>query len=372
MKVVIAPDSFGGTLTAVEAARAIAAGWASSCPADELALHPMSDGGPGFVDVLAGHLPGAELISVPVSDPLGRPVPATLLSSTPGRSEKRPDVYLESAQAAGLHLVAPEERSPLTASTYGVGLLLAAALDQNPGRIMIGLGGTATTDGGTGALTALGLDIDGSWLAGGAVDPGGLDPRLRDLELLVATDVDNPLLGLSGAAAVYGPQKGASANDIQVLDAGLARWAEQLKRAFGVDVAGMPGAGAAGGLAAGLFALGGRRVAGSTTVLAVSGAADAIDTADLVVTGEGAYDATSLRGKVVGAVAARAAEAALPCLVLAGTVGVGQREMSANGVEAAYALADLAGSAEAARAEPARWLTALAARVSRQWSPRAG
>jgi glycerate 2-kinase len=362
MRVIVAPDCFGGTLTAVAAAAAIAEGWSRTVPDDTLVQVPVSDGGPGFVDVLAAARLGT-LTSLTVADPLGRPVPASMLLSDRV-------AYLESAQAAGLHLLSPDERNPLHASSAGVGQLVRAALDAGAAEIVIGLGGTAVNDGGAGLLGALGLSGTKDWLEGdpGPLNPIGLDPRLREVSLIAATDVDNPLLGLQGASAVYGPQKGATPDDVQRLDAALARWAGALRRDLGVDVANQPGAGAAGGLGAALFALGATRRSGIELVLAAVDLAGHIADADLVVTGEGSYDAQSLRGKAVSGVARAAAGQALPCLVLAGAVEVGVREAAAHGVDAAYATADLAGSADRSRADAAYWLSELAARVARQWS----
>lgn len=360
VRVIVAPDCFGGTLTAVAASRAVADGWTRTAPDDVLVQVPVSDGGPGFVDVLVAAGLG-RVVPVRVADPLGRPVPAHVLLS--GRT-----AYLESAQAAGLHLLAPGERDPLRASSAGVGQLVRAALEAGANEIVVGLGGTAVNDGGAGLLGALGLGGTDAWLDPGPLEPSGLDPRLRDVTLIAATDVDNPLLGLHGASAVYGPQKGASPDDVQRLDAALARWAAALHRDLGADVANRPGAGAAGGLGAALYALGATRRSGIELVLDAVGLAGQIAAADLVITGEGSYDAQSLRGKAVSGVARIAAEQALPCLVLAGTVEVGVREAAAHGVDAAYSTADLAGSVEASRAEPAYWLSELAARVARQWS----
>lgn len=362
VRVIVAPDCFGGTLTAVAAARAIADGWSRAVPGDTVVQLPVSDGGPGFVDVLAAAGIG-ERTSATVCDPFGRWVPASLLVAGPV-------AYVESAQAAGLHLLSAEERDPYRASSAGVGQLVRAALDAGVDEIVVGLGGTAVNDGGAGLLGALGLGGANSWLdpEPGPLDPTGLDPRLRRVSLIAATDVDNPLLGLHGASAVYGPQKGATPDDVQRLDAALARWAAALRRDLGADVADLPGAGAAGGLGAALFALGATRRSGIELVLDAIGLAAQVAGADLVITGEGSYDAQSLRGKAVSGVARTAAEHALPCLVLAGTVEVGAREAAAHGVDAAYATADLAGSAEASRAEAAYWLTELATRVARQWS----
>lgn len=366
----MAPDEFGGTLTAVEAAEAIASGWRSVAPHDQLDLAPLSDGGTGFLAVLAAALPASRLLAVPVQDPLGRPVTAHLLVD--GGT-----VYVESAQACGLHLLTAAERSPTTTSTYGVGQLLAAALDAGAERLVVGLGGSGTNDGGAGLLAALGvagLGQDGAALAPGGAALTGLerlvgtpDPRWAGVDLVAATDVDAPLLGLLGASAVFGPQKGASRTDVQLLDRALTAWADALERHVGSRVRDLPGAGAAGGLGAALFALGGRREPGFALVQNLVGLPAKVSGAQLVVTGEGTLDASSLRGKVVSGVGAAAAAQGLPCVVLAGQVTVGRGEYAAAGIDAAYAVADAVGLA-AALERPAAELAGLAARVAREWS----
>lgn len=371
MRVLIAPDSFGGTLSAVEAATAIADGWRRTDPAADLVARPLSDGGPGFIDVLVSGLPRARRLPVEVRDPLGRPTPGeVLLDGATG--------YVESAQAAGLHLVTPDERDPNVTTSFGVGTLIAAAVEAGAGEIVVGLGGSATNDGGAGMLAGLGVVArDGT---GGPLPYGGAAlsavaavdgvPLLRGARLVAATDVDNPLLGIAGASAVFGPQKGASADDVQRLDAALARWAEVLERELPgapPNLANLPGAGAAGGLGAAIFALGGRRESGIALVQQAVGLDDAIANADLVISGEGSFDWQSLRGKVAAGVAEIATDHGVPCVVLAGQVAVGRREIAAAGVEAAYAVAEHAGSVEAAMADPADRLADLAAHVARRW-----
>lgn len=370
MRVLVATDGFGGTLSAVQAADAVADGWRRTSPADDVVPVPLSDGGPGLVEVLARVRPTAELRRVVVEDPLGRPVPAHWLldGST---------AWIESAAACGLHLLSRAERDPRRTTTYGVGQLVLAALDAGASRLVVGLGGSATNDGGAGLLTALGLDrldagrrpLDpgGAALARCALLSGRPDPRLGDVELVAGTDVDAPLLGLRGASAVFGPQKGASREDVLELDAALTRWADVLEAHLHVAVRDRPGAGAAGGLGAALLALGGRRESGLSMVSDAVRLDDQVAGADLVVTGEGTFDATSLTGKVVGGVAALAAAHAVPCLVLAGQVKLGRREAAAAGVDAAYAVADEVGL-DAALGRPAPELAALATRVARQWS----
>lgn len=370
MRVLLAPDGFGGTLSAAEAAAAMADGWSSVAQDDELDVAPLSDGGPGLVEVLAAALPDAVRHTAVVEDPLARPVEAAFLVD--GTT-----AYVEAAAACGLHLLAEAERDPEVTTTYGVGQLVAAALDLGATRIVVGLGGSATNDGGAGLLAALGVsrvDAAGARLVPGGTALRGLDRlegqpdrRLAAVELVVATDVDSPLLGLYGASATFGPQKGASREAVARLDAALARWADVLEPHLGVSVRDLPGAGAAGGLGAALLALGGRREPGIELVERLVGLEQRVAAADLVVTGEGALDPTSLTGKVVSGVAALAAAHAVPCVVLAGSVSIGRREAAAAGIEASYSLIDTVGR-ERALGEPASALAELAARVARQWS----
>ncbi|MGQ0482960.1 MAG: glycerate kinase family protein [Pseudonocardia sp.] len=386
MRVVIAPDSVGGTLSATEAAAAVAAGWRRVAPADELRELPLADGGTGFVAVLRAAL-GGELHEAMVTGPLGRTaVPARWLRVRTGGVVVG---YVEAAQACGLHLVPPPARDPDTsraATSRGVGELLAAAAAAGVHRLVVGLGGSACTDGGAGALAALGAGpVDGAGTGlpdGGAAlarcrglaswpAPGLVQHGLAVPELVLAADVDNPLLGRHGAAAVFGPQKGADEEAVADLEAALARWAEVLAGATGRDpgeVAVDPGGGAAGGLGAALLALGGRRVSGAGLVRELTGLDAALDDCDLVLTGEGSFDWQSLRGKLVTAVARGAAERGLPCVVLAGQVAVGRREAAAVGVAEAYSVAEHAGGVAASMADPAGTLADLAAEIAGQWT----
>ncbi|WP_018685708.1 glycerate kinase [Actinokineospora enzanensis] len=340
MRVVIAPDCFGGTLTAAAAADAIAAGWSRGAPAARLTTCPLADGGPGFVDVLHAAL-GGNLRLTSVTGPLGDPVDARWLVHD--------DVaYLESAEAIGLHLVPPDERTMAceTATTQGVGELIMAARDAGVATIVVGLGGSATTDGGRGALHVL----------------EGPLPRL-----VMAADVANPLLGPHGAAATFGPQKGADPAAVDRLAGRLTAWADEVAARCGHDPRDEPGAGAAGGLGFALLALGAGTVGGAEVVRVATGLDDAVARADLVVTGEGSFDWQSLRGKLVTAVAAAAADRGLPCVVLAGQVSVGRRQAASIGIAEAHAVAEHAGSVETALADPAGTLADLAEHVARQW-----
>ncbi len=366
MRVLICPDKFAGTLSAPQVVEAVVEGWAKP---DDLVRRPLSDGGPGFVEVLAGSLAGRR-IQAPTVDPLGRPVQGEILLA--GNT-----AYVESAHACGLHLLAPDERDPNAASSYGLGLLLLAAVEAGAAEVVIGLGGSATNDAGAGMLAALGaapVDIAGYALPYGgaylnaAAALGGV-PRLRQVSLVAATDVDNPLTGLQGASAVFGPQKGASREDVYRLDAALEQFAGVLEKAFGVsDLQRVPGGGAAGGIGAALIALGGRVVSGIGLVSTAIGLEKELDAADLVITGEGSFDHQSLRGKVVAGIANAARDRGLPCIVLAGRNETGYREAASAGVTETYSLTEHFGSTETAMNEPARGLRELAERIAQQWS----
>jgi glycerate kinase len=376
MRVVVCPDKFAGTLSAVDAAKAMADGWRRGAPGDEVVTVPLSDGGPGFLDVLRAAL-GGRWVPVTTCDPLGRPVEGgVLLVDGDGAA---PVAYVESAQACGLHLLSPAERDPKVTTSYGLGLLLTAAVEAGAREVVVGLGGSAVNDAGAGMLAALGapvLDDAGYALPyGGAalVAAAALDgvPRLRQASLVAATDVDNPLLGDQGASAVFGPQKGATAEDVRLLDAALARFTEVLERDLPTcppGLAGLPGAGAAGGLGAALLALGGRRESGIELVRRLVGLDTVLDTADLVVTGEGSFDGQSLRGKVVAGVATAARQRGLPCLVMAGRVDVDPREAADAGVTPTWSLVDHVGDERRALERPADGLRGLAERAARQWS----
>ncbi len=360
MRVLVAPDKFAGTLTAVEAAEAIATGWRRQAPTDILDLAPMADGGPGFVDVLHEAL-GGEVLATTVAGPFGTPTPATVLLV--GET-----AYVESAQACGLHLTQKER--PEESSTRGVGELVLAALEAGARDVVVGLGGSGTTDGGAGLLAALGAEADRPLDAGPAalagvtrVDITACRKRLDGATLVAASDVDNALTGMFGAAKTFGPQKGLAEDRILAVDGWLEEYAAAADRRTSL----LPGAGAAGGLGFALLALGADRKPGFDVVAAATGLAARAAEADLVLTGEGAFDFSSRAGKVPYGVAQVAAAALRPCVALAGRVLVGSREMRALGVESAYATVDLVGE-ERSFAEPAAALADLAERVARTWS----
>lgn len=364
MHVVIAPDSFKGSLAADRVAEAVADGLRRVRPDVEAVLRPVADGGEGTVAAAlrAGYRPR----SVRVSGPDGRPVEATLaLDGT--------TAVLEMAAAAGLGLL--EELAPMTATTRGVGELVLAALDAGARRIVLGLGGSATTDGGAGLLQALGvrlLDADGRDIGpGGAglaaldrIDAGARDPRLAEVSVQVATDVDNPLTGPFGAAAVYGPQKGASPDQVAELDRALGRFADVVHRDLGVEFGSRPAMGAAGGTAAGIAAVLTSTVTpGAGLVCDLVGLDRALEGAALAVTGEGALDEQTLHGKAPAEVAARARAAGVPCLAVAGVVRLPADRLREAGLVAAHGLGEVEPDLQRCLADPAPVLAELAARV---------
>ncbi len=322
MKVVVAPDSFGGTLSAVEAAEAIATGWGRARVGDEIVQLPLADGGEGTLQAVAREKD--ERRNVEVADPLGRPRQASWL--------RRPDgtAIVESAEACGLKLLKPTERNPVMTTTYGVGQLLEDVRRTGCQRVVVGLGGSATVDGGAGAAAALGVRVlggsgNGVKIGGGGlvhvarVVPQWLDPDWRNVEVVLWSDVETVL---ADAAATFGAQKGATPEAVERLTAGLEHWADVVER----DLAGswryLPGSGAAGGLGFGLMAvLSARIVSGADAVAELVGLRGALDDASLVVTGEGRLDATSLEGKVLGSVLRFAADEKVRVVAVVGEQG---------------------------------------------------
>jgi glycerate kinase len=344
VRVLIAPQEFKGSLSAAEAARAMAEGLRRALPGVEFDLAPMADGGPGTVEALVA-AGGGQRLTASVTDPLGRPVEAAW-----GLLEEGSTAVIEMAAASGLVLLRSQERDARRTSTYGTGQLIAAALEAGCRRLVIGLGGSATNDGGAGMAQALGArlsDEEGRDLPpGGAalarlarIDVSGLDGRLRNCQVLGATDVTNPLCGPHGASAIYGPQKGASPADVEELDAALAHYAAVIERDLGKRVAEVPGAGAAGGIGAGLIAfLDADLRAGAQLVAEVVGLEKRIAAADLVLTGEGRLDAQTAYGKTVATVARLARGQGRPVVALAGRVDDAREACSALGLEAALSM----------------------------------
>jgi len=365
--VLVAPDKFKGSLTAVDAAEAIAAGLRQGRPGIEVVLAPIADGGDGTVD--AAVAAGYERVTVSVAGPTGQPVAASLARSGD-------TAVVEMAEASGLRRLPDGRPAALTASTYGTGQLIRTALDLGIRRLVLGVGGSATTDGGTGMASALGvrfLDRQGHDLPpGGAalvdletISVDGLDPRLRTVEIIVASDVDNPLVGVRGAAAVYGPQKGAGPADVERLDAGLSTLARVVGRQFGGELATMPGAGAAGGTAfAAVALLGARIVSGIDLLLDLVRFPQALGRADTVVTGEGSLDEQSLAGKAPWGVARAAARAAVPVVAFVGRSALTTDAARAAGFADVRALTDLEPDLERCQREAATLLTSLARRFA--------
>ncbi|OBG78771.1 hypothetical protein A5714_10320 [Mycobacterium sp. E2462] len=346
MLVLVAPDCYGDSMTAVEAAAAIATGWTRSRPGDRFIVAPQSDGGPGFVEVLASRL--GQLRRVRVFGPLKAMVTAEWVFD-PGSAT----AYLECAQACGLALLGgpPTPETAMAAHSKGVGQLIAEALRAGATRIVVGLGGSACTDGGQGMIAEL----------------GGLDTARRQLanvELIAASDTEYPLLGPWGAARVFGPQKGADTATVAALEVRLQAWALILEAVAGRDVSAEPGAGAAGGIGAGLLALGGRCESGAAIIAQHTRLADDLDTAELIVTGEGRFDEQSLHGKVVGFLADAARPRGIPVVVLAGQVGLDNATVRSSGIMAALSIADHAGSVRLAQADAANQLMGLASVVA--------
>ena len=315
-RVLIAPDSFKGSLSSVEVARALADGWRRGRPGDEVIIAPLADGGEGTLTAIeAGG--GWEWQEVPATDPIGRPIRARWLRSTDGDH-----AVIELAEASGLSLVPRERRDPIRASTLGTGQVLRAVLDGGIRHIVLGIGGSATTDGGAGILEALGARFgpDG-------IDLAGLDTRLSETELRIACDVTNPLLGPRGAAATYGPQKGATPDDVRELDHRLTLLADALEAATGRRERETSGAGAAGGTAFGLLCVRERfrslaLVPGVQLVMDETGLLDKLETANLVITGEGSIDAQTAFGKTALGVARAARACGVPCIAVGGGIDV--------------------------------------------------
>ncbi|MBR8651909.1 glycerate kinase [Achromobacter sp. Marseille-Q0513] len=344
MKIVIAPDSFKESISAPAAAEAIARGVKAAFPGAQTVCVPMADGGEGTVEAVLAAASGEARMQT-VNDALGHKVDAAWGMLADGTA------VIEMAAASGLELIAPARRDPMRASSHGVGELILAALDAGARHIILGLGGSATNDAGAGMLTALGarlLDAEGHSLPPGggalariaAIDIRGLDSRLAGVRIDVACDVDNPLCGPQGASHVFGPQKGATPEQVRELDQALARFADICARSLEADHRDAPGAGAAGGLgfAAKAF-LDARFRPGVEIVAELGGLAQVVEGATLVFTGEGRMDAQTLRGKTPAGVARIARQAGVPVVALAGSLGEGYEALHACGISAAFSLA---------------------------------
>lgn len=344
MRILLAPDSFKGSLTALEVARALKRGLKRADPYLDIDILPMADGGEGTVRSLTDAT-GGKILKKRATGPLGDKVQAFFGILGDGRT-----AVIEMAAASGLPLIPAEKRNPLQTTTYGTGELIKAALDEGCEKLIIGIGGSATNDCGIGMAGALGvrfLNASGEEvpLVGGAlqdiesIDLSGLDSRVSTAEIQVACDVDNPLYGENGAAYVYGPQKGATPAMVEELDRGLRHLAGVMERDLGIKVAELPGAGAAGGLGAGLVAfLGAELKPGMDIVIEATGLEERVRKADLVITGEGAIDAQTINGKVPVGVARVAKKYSLPVIGIAGTIGDGAAKVYEYGIDALFSI----------------------------------
>lgn len=365
MRVLVAPGSFGGALSAVEAATAIALGWARRAPADQLVLAPVSDGGAGFVDALHASL-GGDLVSVTVPDVCGGPAPGSVLRS--GHT-----AYVEAAQVVCAGLPSAAETDGERASSLGVGRLVATAIAAGVTRVVVGVGGAgpAANDGGAGVLAGLGAvgTPPGALTAGAAglaqlsaLDLSAVAKACAGVVLVLATDDDTPLLGLLGTTSTAGPQRGISAERIPAVDGYLEHFASLAGHRHALS----RGAGAGGGVGYGLLVAGATKAPGLDTVAEEIGLAERMAQVDLVVTGEGSLDFSAGSGRLSAGIATLAGSAVRPCVALAGHVTVGARETRARGIESAYGVADVVPGG--GTGDPAADLAALAERVARTWS----
>ncbi len=373
-KIVIAPQEFKGSLTAIEIARAIQAGVSRAMPDAQTVLAPVADGGDGtlqsLVDSSGGHIESAT-----VTGPLGEEIVAEWGALGDGKT-----AVIEMARSSGLALVDLDARDPRTATTRGVGELIAAALNAGQTSFIIGIGGSATNDGGAGMMQALGaslLDSRGRELApGGAalagldrIEVSDLDPRVRTAGVVVACDVNNPLCGPTGASAVFGPQKGATPEIVAELDAALSHFADIIERDLGADVRDRAGAGAAGGLGAGLMALLDAELrAGVDIVLDAVKLDDQLDGADLVITGEGQIDASTVFNKAPVGVARLASKRGIPVIALSGSLGAGYEGVHELGIDAVFTLVDRPMTLDEALEDTERLVSALAEEATRAFA----
>jgi glycerate 2-kinase len=370
VRVVVAPDKFKGSLTAAQVAARLAAGLTRAAPGVEVVQVPVADGGDGTLEAAVSA--GYRRVPVRAEGPTGEPVDTAY-------AERDGVAVVELADVSGLGRLPGGRPAARAASSYGTGQVLRAALDAGCRRIVLGIGGSASTDGGAGIVQALGgrlLDASGREVGrGGAalaavrsLDLAGLHPALRQAEVVVASDVDNPLLGPRGAASVYGPQKGAVPADVAALDAALSRGAGAVHRATGIDAAGSPGAGAAGGVGfAAQAVLGARLRPGIDLVLDLVRFREALPRARLVITGEGSLDAQTLHGKAPAGVAAAASSAGIPVVAVAGRSLLTPAELEPAGILAAYPLSDLEPDPARSMTEAGPLLERVAARVASDW-----
>ena len=371
MRILIAPDSFKNALSALEVATSLKKGLQKVMPDAEFKILPMADGGEGTVEALIDATRG-EIIKTQVHDPLMRPVESSFGITGDGIT-----AVIEMASASGIQLITFEERNPWVTTTYGTGELIRAALDQGCRNIILGIGGSATNDCGMGMAAALGvkfLDVTGKPVdqGGGAlgevfrIDINGLDERIKDSKIMVACDVSNPLTGPNGASHVYGPQKGADPEMVEKLDGNLKKFSDLINRQLGKEVSQIPGAGAAGGLGAGLIAfLDGKLAKGVSIIADKTGLDAAVAETDLVITGEGGIDSQTQFGKTPFGVAQVAKKHGKPVIAVAGTIGEGVEELYSKGIDAVISVLDRPLSLEAAIRQTRSLLEATGERMGR-------
>lgn len=371
MKVVIAPDSFKGSLTAKQAAEAIGAGVRKALPDSEIVLKPMADGGEGTLQCLADATEG-QLLHATVKNPLGRDISAAF-----GILGDKITCVIEMAASSGLYLLAAEERNPLLTTTYGFGQLILAGLDLGCRRFILGIGGSATNDGGAGMLQALGFHLldheDQPLTYGGGelsrlrrIDSSHADARLQECQFVIACDVTNPFVGPNGASHVFGPQKGASPAMVKQLDDNLRHFADLIHDTIGIAIHDAPGTGAAGGVAGALLAfLHGHLQSGIQIVRETTKLAEAMTGADLVLTGEGQVDYQTANGKTPCGVAQLARQYGIPVIVLAGSVGEGIDSLYQEGVTAVLSIANKPITLEQSMQQTAELLEQSAEQVAR-------
>jgi glycerate 2-kinase len=378
MKIVIAPDSFKGSLTAKQVGDAIAAGVRKALPDSDIVIKPMADGGEGTLQCLVDAT-GGKILQATVKNPLGRQITVEFGILGDGKT-----CVIEMAAASGLYLIDASERNPLVTTTYGFGQLIKAGLDLGCRRFILGIGGSATNDGGAGMLQALGfalLDGDGQPLAFGGgelhklerIDSSSADPRLSECVFTIACDVDNPFVGPNGASHVFGPQKGATPEMVKLLDDNLRHFADVIEQTRGIAIHDLPGTGAAGGVAGALLAfLNGELKSGIQIVSETTRLAEAMEGADLVFTGEGQVDHQTAQGKTPCGVAKLAQQRGIPVIVLAGSIGTGIEALYKHGVTAVASIINKPMTLEQAMAQTAGLLEQAAEQLTRIFATKGG
>ena len=373
MQIILAPDSFKGSLSAAEVAESMSRGVRKVFPAAQITKIPLSDGGEGLVDSLV-KATGGEIIYQQVTGPLGNHVPSFW-----GILGDKKTAVIEMAAASGLPLVSEEKKNPLITTTFGTGELIRAALDRGCAKLIIGVGGSATNDGGIGMAQALGvsfLDKEGKELPFGGgelssldkIDISSLDSRIKETEVLVASDVTNPLTGVQGASCIYGPQKGATSEMIQELNEGLKHYAQTIFKDLNIEVEHVPGSGAAGGLGAGLLVfLKARLTSGIDLVIDTIGLEKEFALCDLVLTGEGRLDAQSVNGKVPVGIARRVKKFGVPVVVLAGSVADDITDLRQEGITAYFSIINSPMSLQEAMQRTAELMELQVVEVLRVW-----